>query len=66
MILSTKLDGVKYDTIVVIGYADRLGSDAYNKKLSMRRAESVKAYLVNEKGIAADSVFTDGKGEAIL
>ncbi len=30
----------------------------------MRRAESVKSYLVNQKGIAADSVFTDGKGEA--
>ncbi len=62
--LVSKLAGVKYDTIVVIGYADRIGSDAYNKKLSMRRAESVKSYLVNQKGIAADSVFTDGKGEA--
>jgi OOP family OmpA-OmpF porin len=62
--LVSKLQGVKYDTIVVIGYADRIGSDAYNKKLSMRRAEAVKSYLVNEKGIAADSVFTDGKGEA--
>jgi OmpA-OmpF porin, OOP family len=62
--LVSKLEGVKYDTIVVIGYADRIGSDAYNKKLSMRRAESVKTYLVNEKSIAADSVFTDGKGEA--
>ena len=62
--LVSKLQGVKYDTIVVIGYADRIGSDAYNKKLSMRRAEAVKSYLVNQKGIAADSVFTDGKGEA--
>jgi OmpA-OmpF porin, OOP family len=62
--LVSKLEGVKYDTIVVIGYADRIGSDAYNKKLSMRRAESVKSYLVNEKSIAADTVFTDGKGEA--
>ena len=62
--LVTKLGGVQYDTIVAIGYADRLGSDAYNKKLSMRRAESVKAYLVNEKGIPADRIFIDGKGEA--
>ena len=62
--LVSKLEGVKYDTIVVIGYADRIGAEAYNKKLSMRRAESVKSYLVNEKGIAADSIFTDGKGEA--
>jgi OOP family OmpA-OmpF porin len=60
--LVNKLGGVKFDTVVVIGYADRLGSDAYNKKLSLRRAESVKAYLV-DKGVAADKVFTDGKGE---
>lgn len=62
--LVSKLGGVKYDTVVAIGYADRLGSDAYNKKLSMRRAEAVKAYLVKEKGIPADRIFTDGKGEA--
>ncbi|SFO43077.1 OmpA family protein [Nitrosospira briensis] len=60
----SKLGGIKYDTIVAIGYADRIGSDNYNKKLSMRRAEAVKAYLVKEKGIPADKVFTDGKGEA--
>jgi len=62
--LVAKLNGVKYDTIVAIGYADRLGSDSYNKKLSLRRAEAVKAYLVKEKGISADKVFVDGKGEA--
>ena len=62
--LVSKLEGVKYDTIVVIGYTDRIGSEAYNKKLSVRRAESVKSYLVNQKGIAADSIFTDGKGKA--
>ena len=59
-----KLGGIKYDTIVAIGYADRIGSDNYNKKLSLRRAEAVKAYLVKEKGIPADKIFTDGKGEA--
>lgn len=62
--LVSKLEGVNYDTIVVIGYADRLGSDAYNKKLSERRAAAVKSYLVKEKGIPADRIFTDGKGEA--
>ncbi|MEO7559723.1 MAG: OmpA family protein [Nitrosospira sp.] len=59
-----KLGGIKYDTIVAIGYADRIGADEYNKKLSLRRAEAVKAYLVKEKGIPADKIFTDGKGEA--
>ncbi|MBI2311227.1 MAG: OmpA family protein [Betaproteobacteria bacterium] len=59
-----KLNGVKYEVIIAIGHADRIGSDAYNKKLSMRRAESVKTYLVKEKGIAANRVYTDGKGES--
>lgn len=59
-----KLKGVKYEVIIAIGHADRIGSDAYNKKLSMRRAEAVKAYLVKEKGIAANRVYTDGKGES--
>lgn len=62
--LVSKLGGVNYDTIVVIGYADRLGTDSYNKKLSERRAAAVKSYLVREKGIPADRIFTDGKGEA--
>jgi OOP family OmpA-OmpF porin len=62
--LVSQLKGVKYDTIVAIGYTDRIGSDAYNKKLSVRRAEAVKSYLVKEKGIDADRVFVDGKGKA--
>lgn len=62
--LVSQLQGVKYDTIVAIGYTDRIGSDAYNKKLSVRRAEAVKSYLVKQKGIDADRVFVDGKGEA--
>ena len=62
--LVSQLQGVKYDTIVAIGYTDRIGSDAYNKKLSVRRADAVKAYLVKQKGIDADRVFVDGKGEA--
>jgi OOP family OmpA-OmpF porin len=60
----SKLEGYKYDTIIAVGYTDRLGSDAYNKKLSVRRAEAAKAYLVQQKGIPADRIFTEGKGEA--
>lgn len=62
--LVAKLQDVKYDTIVAIGYADRIGPEKYNLKLSQRRAESVKEYLVQEKGIPAEKIFTDGKGEA--
>jgi OOP family OmpA-OmpF porin len=39
-----------------------VGSDAYNQKLSLRRAEAVKAYMVS-KGIEANRVYTEGKGE---
>lgn len=59
-----KLRGVKYEVIIAIGHADRIGSAAYNKKLSIRRAEAVKAYLVNDKGIPANRIYTDGKGES--
>lgn len=47
----------------VNGYADRIGNDAYNLKLSQRRAESVANYLVS-KGVNAGSVTATGFGEA--
>lgn len=59
-----KLKGVKYEVVIAVGHTDRIGSEAYNKKLSARRAEAVKAYLVKEKGIAAERIYADGKGEA--
>ena len=43
---------------------DRLGSEAYNKKLSVKRAEAVKKYLVSTHSIDSSNVFVDGKGEA--
>ena len=55
-----RLGGVNYEVIVSVGHTDRIGPLAYNKGLSMRRAESVKAYLVS-KGIPANKVYTDGK-----
>ncbi|MCB1983996.1 MAG: OmpA family protein [Burkholderiales bacterium] len=57
------LEGVNYDVIVAVGHADRIGSPEYNQKLSVRRANSVKAYLVS-KGIEDNRIFTDGKGES--
>lgn len=57
------LQGVNYDLIIAVGYTDRIGSEAYNKKLSVRRAEAVKSYLVS-RGISPDQIFTDGKGKA--
>lgn len=57
-----KLRNVTLEVVIAVGHADRLGSDAYNMKLSVRRADSVKAYLVS-KGIVASRVYTEGKGE---
>ena len=51
------------DNVVITGYADRLGSDKYNQKLSERRANSVKEYLV-AKGIAPNRLNAVGKGES--
>ncbi len=60
---AANLAGVNYDLIIAVGYTDRIGSEAYNKNLSVKRAEAVKSYLVS-RGIGADRVFTDGKGKA--
>ena len=57
-----KLRDVNLEVVIAVGHADRIGSDAYNMKLSVRRADSVKAYLVS-KGVAASRIYTEGKGE---
>ncbi len=51
------------ETLIAVGYTDSTGPAAYNVKLSDRRAASVKDYLVS-KGIPADRIYTEGKGEA--
>ncbi|MBL79958.1 MAG: hypothetical protein CMH70_08025 [Nitrosomonadaceae bacterium] len=62
--LMTKIDKLKYDMIIAIGYTDRIGSENYNKKLSMKRAEVVRDYLVSSHDIDPNNIFIDGKGEA--
>jgi outer membrane protein OmpA-like peptidoglycan-associated protein len=59
----SSLDGTQYDSIAVSGHADRIGKEAYNQKLSERRANAVKAYLVR-KGVPADKIQTEGRGES--
>lgn len=57
-----KLKAVNLEVIIAIGHTDSVGSNAYNQKLSVRRANAVKAYFVS-KGIPANRIYTEGKGE---
>ena len=57
-----KAKAIKLEVILVVGHTDRIGGDAYNQKLSEKRAAAVKEYLV-AKGIEANRVYTEGKGE---
>ncbi len=60
--LVSKISGVNLEVIIAVGHTDSVGTDAYNQRLSVRRAEAVKAYLVT-KGIERNRVYTEGKGE---
>ena len=60
--LVSKVKGINLEVIIAVGHTDSIGTDAYNQKLSVRRAEAVKAYLVT-KGIEKNRIYTEGKGE---
>ena len=60
--LVSKLKGVALEVIIAIGHTDPVGSAEYNQKLSVRRAEAIKAYLVS-KGIEPNRIYTEGKGK---
>ena len=52
------------EAVVIEGHADRIGSQQYNQKLSERRADSVKAYLVG-KGADRNKIETIGMGKTV-
>ena len=60
--LVDKVKAINLEVIIAVGHTDFIGSDAYNQKLSVRRAEAVKAYLVNA-GIDKTRIYTEGKGK---
>lgn len=57
---TTKIDGAKYN---VVGHTDRLGAEAYNQKLSERRAQAVADDLM-AKGVPATDIIVEGRGES--
>ena len=57
---SADLKGTQYDAVQVTGHTDRIGSHAYNLKLSSRRADSVSAYLVESGGVASGKIAAKG------
>jgi len=60
--LVSKTKDINLEVIIAVGHTDSVGSDAYNDKLSVRRAESIKTYLTS-KGLEANRVYTEGKGK---
>lgn len=60
--LAQRAKGVNLEVVIAVGHADSTGPDSYNQKLSMRRADAVKKFLVSQ-GIEANRIYTEGKGE---
>ena len=60
--VAAQVETLNLETLIAVGHTDSIGSEQYNQGLSERRANSVKNYLVS-KGIAADRIYTEGKGE---
>jgi len=55
---------INLEVVLAVGHTDRIGTVAYNQKLSDRRAEAVKAYLITQ-GIDASRIYTEGKGKSM-
>jgi len=60
--LVKRMQAMDIEVVVAVGHTDSTGPSSYNQRLSVRRAEAVKAYMVS-KGVNADRIFTEGKGE---
>lgn len=57
-----RLRDIRPNVVFAIGHTDSTGSDVYNERLSIRRAEAVKSYLVS-KGIPPNLIYTEGRGK---
>lgn len=61
--LVERIKGVQLDVVIAVGHTDSVGSEAYNNRLGLARADSVKAYLV-AKGVDVKRVRAVSKGES--
>ncbi len=61
--LLAKVKGADIEIYIVVGHTDSIGTDEYNRKLSLRRADSVKNYLVSQ-GVPQIKIRADGRGES--
>src|SRR5215475_8698138 len=61
-VISKLKDVTKLELVLVTGHTDRIGSQAYNQRLSERRANAVRDYLVSQ-GVAKDKIETLGMGK---
>jgi len=61
--LAEKVKGLTLEVVIAVGHTDAKGGDAYNQKLSVKRADAVKTYL-SGKGIEASRIYTEGKGKS--
>lgn len=55
---------MKLEVVIIVGYTDGVGTDAYNIALGQRRANAVKSFLTNAGGVEATRVYTESKGKA--
>ena len=61
---AAELRGARFETITVEGHTDRIGSEAYNQKLSQERADAVKAYLSTVGGVDGSKIVAKGMSES--
>jgi OOP family OmpA-OmpF porin len=62
--VASQVDTINLETLIATGHTDSIGTEAYNLKLSQRRADTVKNYLIS-RGISADRIYVEGKGESM-
>ncbi len=62
--LAKDIKKMKLEVVMIVGYTDSVGTDAYNIALGQRRANAVKAFLTNDGGVEATRVYTESKGKA--